>query len=64
VTFTHEVVERKARIAFEAYCVSANGLNFQKTTIPPWPELPIAIRAHWCAAVTAVLEALQVEGLK
>jgi hypothetical protein len=46
-----------AKIAYEAYGASTGGKNYQGLPMPPWDELPPAIRDAWDAATQAVLRA-------
>lgn len=47
-----------ARLAYEAYVLDAGGLNYQGIPCPEWPDLPEAIRQHWCVAVRVIRENL------
>jgi hypothetical protein len=46
-----------AKVAYEAYGAATGGKNHRGEPMPPWDELPEAIRHAWDAAAQAVLRA-------
>lgn len=48
-------VRMNAQKAYMAYCENSGNKNFRGEECPPWAELPMEIRSHWCAAVIALL---------
>lgn len=54
-----EATRAAARKAYEAYTANSGGLNYQGNPCPAWPDLPEAIRSHWCAATISFDRRLQ-----
>jgi hypothetical protein len=48
-------LEASARKAFEAYCYDADWKAVTGERIPGWNDCSDAVRAHWRAAVAAVV---------
>jgi hypothetical protein len=43
-----DITKALARKLYESYTANSDNLNFQGNPCPAWPELPPAIRGHWC----------------
>lgn len=53
--------EDNGRIAYEAYCKSSGGKSLVSgDALPCWDALKPEIRAAWCAAAEALLDAWEV----
>lgn len=55
-------VQALARAAFDAYNAQAGGLTWDGKPIPPFDAVGERVQANWCAAVRAVLAAVEAEG--